>query len=315
MAKKCEVKTERSLSDHKILTLKLNEPLEYTNNYIKITNKKLAYAATIESIEKCNFRLENFLIIHRLVVNSIRAPKWKKLHRNLEYRNKLKNIISNNGFNLEAIKAELNINWHELWSQIQKKRFSINQKEAFIKIRFLKYDVFEKRDGSIITKVLTDKIIVEYEQVNHLLKEALEILTGKNSESTYKKTYKFPTLPQISIEEFRSLVKKLKKNKALASDLVADTPLYNAIIKNPKITEMFSNLWSSDIMNNNEMKKHLVGRLITLNKVHPDIPKPMQMRPIIALSPLLKILEIRFKPKLDRYLNEKIVARKSTSCG
>ena len=57
----------------------------------------------------------------------------------------------------------------------------------------------------------------------------------------------------------------------------------------------------------------LTGRLILLNKIHPNIPNPNQMRPIIALSPIVKLLEARLKPKLDQYLQEKAVQAKLDS--
>ena len=39
-----------------------------------------------------------------------------------------------------------------------------------------------------------------------------------------------------------------------------------------------------------------------LNKVHPIIPKPDKMRPIILLSSILKLLESRFRDKLENYM-------------
>ena len=60
-------------------------------------------------------------------------------------------------------------------------------------------------------------------------------------------------------------------------------------------------------MDSGLMKRHLTGRLVPLNKVHPEIPHPHQMRPRIALSPMLKLLESRFKDKLDDYMNNQMV--------
>jgi hypothetical protein len=48
------------------------------------------------------------------------------------------------------------------------------------------------------------------------------------------------------------------------------------------------------------------GRLIPLNKVWPDIPKPDEFRPIVVLSPLFKCLELRFLPKLRNYAVNKL---------
>ena len=48
-------------------------------------------------------------------------------------------------------------------------------------------------------------------------------------------------------------------------------------------------------------------RIVPLNKVHPRIPETDQFRPIIVMSPIVKILEARFLPKLNDYLIKKIL--------
>ena len=50
------------------------------------------------------------------------------------------------------------------------------------------------------------------------------------------------------------------------------------------------------------LKKSIVGRLIPLNKVAPELPSIDDYRPIVALSPLAKFLEARFLPKLQNYV-------------
>ena len=48
------------------------------------------------------------------------------------------------------------------------------------------------------------------------------------------------------------------------------------------------------------------ARLVPLNKVAPRIPNRLQFRPIMVQSPLVKLLEARFLPKLQRYLEERL---------
>ena len=48
------------------------------------------------------------------------------------------------------------------------------------------------------------------------------------------------------------------------------------------------------------------ARLIPLNKAHPEIPKQTEFRPIVVLSSLYKFLELRFLPKLNKYLSQEI---------
>ena len=144
---------------------------------------------------------------------------------------------------------------------------------------------------------------MEHEEVNRLLKEALEILTGKDSDRSYIKTQSFPNLPPLTPKEIMNLAEELNINKAIANDLMTDTEIITLIRSDAKYASIFSGMWTESMTS---MKKHLTGRLILLNKAHPKIPLPTEMRPIIALSPLLKLLEIRFKPKLDLYLNNRL---------
>lgn len=56
--------------------------------------------------------------------------------------------------------------------------------------------------------------------------------------------------------------------------------------------------WKTDIWNNNSIHKFglktFLARLIPLNKKHSKIPGESDFRPITVLSPLLKLLLLRF---------------------
>ena len=54
------------------------------------------------------------------------------------------------------------------------------------------------------------------------------------------------------------------------------------------------------------MKKVFEAHLIPLNKNYPNIPSYDQFRPIVILSPMFKLLELRFKAKLQKYLKNKM---------
>ena len=81
-------------------------------------------------------------------------------------------------------------------------------------------------------------------------------------------------------------------------------------MKSDKIAKQFTNIWSSFITNTKLFEKHLTGRLVPLNKVHPEIPKPDEMRLIMALSSVIKLIESRFRCKLEKYLEEKMIHHK-----
>ena len=54
------------------------------------------------------------------------------------------------------------------------------------------------------------------------------------------------------------------------------------------------------------MESSWSARLVPLNKVFPQTPTRTQLRPIMVQSPIIKLLEARFLPKLQRYLNDKL---------
>ena len=55
-----------------------------------------------------------------------------------------------------------------------------------------------------------------------------------------------------------------------------------------------------------ELEETWNTRLVPLNKVFPDVPSRKDIRPIAVQSPLVKLLEARFLPKLQEYLNSKL---------
>lgn len=73
-----------------------------------------------------------------------------------------------------------------------------------------------------------------------------------------------------------------------------------------RTAKIFKDLWSIDLNTIDGIQACLTSRLIALNKVFPDTPNRKQMRPILICSPLQKILEVRFYPKLASFLDEKI---------
>ena len=119
------------------------------------------------------------------------------------------------------------------------------------------------------------------------MRNALAKLTGEEETSSFVKRKLFPSLKPLEISEIQNLALQLKKNKAIASDYVHDSTLFERIVSCQFTAKSFCNLWTAEVMNDDNMKFYLTGRLVPLNKVHPNIPKPNEMRPIIALSPVL----------------------------
>jgi hypothetical protein len=73
-----------------------------------------------------------------------------------------------------------------------------------------------------------------------------------------------------------------------------------------KTAEKLKNLWSIPLHTLEELEETWNTRLVPLNKVFPNIPTRKEMRPIAVQSPLVKLLEARFLPKFQKYLNKKL---------
>ena len=65
-------------------------------------------------------------------------------------------------------------------------------------------------------------------------------------------------------------------------------------------------IWSVDLDSISNMNETWATRLVPLNKVFPSIPTRTQLRPIMVQSPIVKLLEARFLPKLQNYLTYKL---------
>jgi len=67
-----------------------------------------------------------------------------------------------------------------------------------------------------------------------------------------------------------------------------------------------TNLWSLPLHNFQQLEETWNTRLVPLNKVFPQIPTRKEMRPIAVQNPLVKLLESRFLPDLQKYLNKNL---------
>ena len=79
----------------------------------------------------------------------------------------------------------------------------------------------------------------------------------------------------------------MSKNKGITFDGYSDT-----WIKENKNLNIINDIWNHHNMN--ILTKTHKARIILLNKVWPNIPKPEEFRPIIILSPIYKYIELRF---------------------
>jgi hypothetical protein len=166
----------KSISDHKILSVKIKNITEVQRNNIKLINRKLAKEITQSSLSSSQ-DLVSFFKNHQQNCKIHKKQLKKKIRKNIEYKKELKNIFEDADYSFNIIKKELSNKWKKVWADIEKMRYDLNPKEAFKKLQVItKYHSFDKRDGSIISKInLNGLIIHSPEEVNLALKESLQL--------------------------------------------------------------------------------------------------------------------------------------------
>ena len=75
-----------------------------------------------------------------------------------------------------------------------------------------------------------------------------------------------------------------------------------------EVTLKLKDIWTAVAEHRGLQLLHFDLRLIPLNKVYPKEPKPQQCRPMVVSSPLVKLLEVRLKKKLDEYMTDKLIS-------
>jgi len=179
-------------------------------------------------------------------------------------------------------------------------RFSSESSKAFQQLNdIFGYHSFEKRDGGIVNSVLIDnKIVSDDQEVNEALINVLKRIQIDESRSI-PPPQPFPDLDPLSEEKAHKIVERMATNKAISFDLFSDV-IFSEEFKN-KTSQVIKDLWSrksTKYLN----EYHFEARLIPLNKKFPEIPKPDEFRPIIVMSPLVKLLEARLLETLQNYL-------------
>ena len=306
-------------SDHRAI----NWSLEITNvqkrRTIKIPCKKIANTITDQLLTD-NAVVDAVSFVHKL------GKLKKKNKRNMLKIMKPKPIKNDALMKLllklqepHDIETTINEHWANEWKQTECQRYSEFSAQAYQKLqKILKYHLFEKRDGGIINCVKREngEIESESEKVNELLATTMkEIQIDSRWEFLEEK--EFPKLNRLNEKEMDLIVNKLTTGKAIAFDGVSDTLFKDKTEhtghgrpKKPtnkeKTTKKLRNLWRIPLHKYAELQDTWDTRLVPLNKVFPNVPTRKELRPIAVQSPLVKLLEARFLPKLQDYLDYKL---------
>ena len=177
-----------------------------------------------------------------------RKKAYIKLQRKRFSNETLKNIllsIQDEG----ALLYELRNYWQNFWNKIERKRFSPGSKEAFRTIKSIcKYHEYEKRDASIVSRVLLDDgtIITDQNQISAKLLDVLSKIQLFPQYEQYNGQIPFPELPSLEADETEGILKSLAHGKAVSYDLLSDSILCNQQLTR-HLAELLQDLWSKEL--------------------------------------------------------------------
>ena len=167
-------------------------------------------------------------------------------------------------------------------------------------------------ESNIITgQIMRDKMIDEY----------FNITNPKNTINHPKTSWPLDFL--ISTDEVISAMMKIPTNKAITEDCVPDTifklccnyEMYLQCHTDVKKIVLAEQCFTENFWAHPSSLIHLRGRIIPLNKAYPDIPKIDQIRFIVAISPVQKLLEASLLPSLQQYAHDNLKEKQRAYIG
>ena len=299
---------ERGLSDHLGFTGSISGIFKTKRFITKSPNRKIYKEITKEILNTKNPTLFDYKRIVKLFTNKLMTFRKTKVR----ISKRLNNIL-NSDMNVSEMSKAIAENFSNTIKTIGDLRFSKKCKQAFSLMKIIcKYNLFEKSGGSIVNVVKksgktlckqeSSKAIIDHYREAHLDPDT-PLIPNYNSE--------FPDLPKLSRNVLKRHLSNFSKEKGLGIDGFEDRifkihdrcglPNRRACEYCKKKIDFAEKIWNKDYWNSQVISPHFSSRLIALNKDHPNIPHVSRYRPIVVMSPLIKLLELYLKDKLMNY--------------
>ena len=324
-------------SDHIALTWQLQIEANEKKRPIKIPSKVTAEEISLALINNNKITKADDFISHFGQLAKLKKRELMKIIKPIPRKtNKLMERLLNIQ-EPEEITNTINEHWREYWNETESLRFSQESAVAYKNLKnILKYHLFEKRDGGIINSIKKEDGTIEQhpEKVSDLLLQTMEEIQVDNKWKWLEQK-EFPQLPKLTKSQLEVVMLQLSSTKAIAfdglsnllfskkkeKDIDSDSDEYNPKLENTKkknkkkeekksnlekTAEKLTDLWSLPLHSFPELEETWNTRLVPLNKVFPEVPTRKEMRPIAVQSPMVKLLEARFLPDLQTYLNKKL---------
>ena len=237
------------------------------------------------------------------------------------YEKVTKRIEEENQQELSILEKNL-IEEYKIWlNKITKMRFSQESKKAFkILDKLFDFKYKYKKESEIINETINEEgnIFDSIKSCKLIGEDFQKIHKGEEMEKI-----EFPILEKITDKEIYNIAKKFRKLKAFSFDGITNKILNmhkKCLEKEEKCKickkklNLWRSLWDTNYWNNSKAKIHLEGRLIPLNKVSPDIPKPSEYRPIGVASTIWKAVEARLSNKLSEYVEKNMIKEQVGFC-
>jgi len=297
-----QVNLHPSPSDHSIVHCSFNlAKAKVSEMKFHVPNKKAADRISLSAL-KTSENASSFLnnVHNHLAKRNFNIMKEIKIKAN---RNELMERILRIENEDDDVVQIIQDYWTDLSLGIETSRFSGESAEAFhLMKRIYKYHLIDRKDGSIVNKILlpSGDVLTSPKDVASTLIEELKNLQSTKNDSTYASYVPFPELPLLSKEECKEIISNISVNKAIAFDGISDLIFQKNNID--ESSEKLCDLWNVNWNNVPDAGIFFRSRLIPLNKSHPKLPGPKDFRPIIVSSPIVKLLEARLLPKIRDYL-------------
>ena len=245
-----------SPSDHNAVIWKLKIYSAEAANPLKIPNRALAddlmelLLSNKQVIDVKTF-LEKLSILRSINNNDIMKTIKPKQQKNMELFDKLLKIQDPN-----LIAETINKHWTRIWLHTEAQRYSRQSGTAYKQLKtILKYHMFQKRDGGIISSILKEdgSITDRQDEIESLLFQTMEEIQVDHQWEWLERK-EFPKLKRISQEDMEDMLRTLATNKAIAFDatsglLFEDYTSYDEEGKTnlQKTAKKFRNIWRTNM--------------------------------------------------------------------
>ena len=213
-----------SPSDHHAIIWKLRLFSSEATKPRKIPNRALAndlMETLLYSKDATDAKtfLEKLSTLRKRNIQVIMKTIRPKQQKNMELFDKLLRIQDP-----KLIAETINEHWTGIWLQTEIQRYSRYSGAAYKQLKaILKYHMFQKRDGGIISSIFKEDgtITDKQDEIENLLFQTMEEIQVDHQWGWLERK-EFPKLKRINQEDMEDILRTLSRNKAIAYDAASD---------------------------------------------------------------------------------------------